>query len=79
MSDNQSAIRLILNPEYHQKTKHIDIQYHVIREHQANRNISVSYISTKDQIADIFTKALPPTSFLQLRQLLGVHRLQTLA
>lgn len=79
MSDNQSAIRLILNLEYDQKTKHIDIQYHVIREHQANGDISVSYVSTKDQIADIFTKALPSTRFLQLRKLLGVHRLQILA
>lgn len=45
-SDNQSAIRLIKNPEYHQKTKHIDIQYHVIREHQANGDITVSYVPT---------------------------------
>ena len=62
--DNQSTIRLILNPKYHQKSKDIDIQYHVIREHQANGDIPISYVSTTDQI---FTKALPPTRFLQLR------------
>lgn len=78
LSDNQSAIRLILNPEYHQKTKHIDIQYHVIREHQSNGDILVSYVPTKDQTSDIFTKALSPTRFFQLCEQLGVHRPLTL-
>jgi hypothetical protein len=73
-SDNQLVIRLVRNPEQHQHTKHIDVPDHVIREHQANRDIEITYISTQHQLADIFTKALPPSRFFVLRDLIGIHR-----
>jgi hypothetical protein len=73
-SDNQLAIRLVRNPKQHQKTKHIDVPFHVLRKHQANRNIDITYLSTHQQLADIFTKALPPTRFSVLREALGVHQ-----
>jgi len=73
-SDNQPAIRLVRNPEQHQKTKHIDVPFHVIREHQAERTIDITYISTHQQLADIFTKALPPVRFFALREALGIHQ-----
>lgn len=57
--DNQSAIRLIQNPEFHKRTKHIDIKYHFVREKLKNKDIEVHYIPSKQQIADILTKALP--------------------
>jgi hypothetical protein len=44
-SNNQSAI-LVRNPEQYQKTKHIDVPFHVIREHQVNRHIDITYLST---------------------------------
>lgn len=56
--DNQSAIRLIKNPVYHKRTKHIDIQYHFIREKYQDNQFSLEYVSTDEQIADILTKAL---------------------
>jgi hypothetical protein len=56
--DNQSAVRLVRNPEYHQLTKHIDIKYHHIRDLQEMGVIDVIHISTKDQLADLFTKGL---------------------
>jgi hypothetical protein len=46
-SDNQQAIRLVRNPEQHQHTKHIDVPYHVICEHQAARTIEITYIPTQ--------------------------------
>lgn len=65
--DNQSCIRLVRNPEYHQRTKHIDIQYHFVRERQASGDIDTKYISTERQLADICTKPLPKERFCLLR------------
>ena len=73
--DNQSAIRLIKNPEYHKRTKHIDIQYHFIREKYENGDIDISYISTDNQVADIMTKPLPSDRFERLRSCLPMASL----
>jgi hypothetical protein len=72
MCDNQSAIRLIRNPEFHQRTKHIDVRYHFIREHQEAKEIDVLYIPTEIQLADPFTKPLPNPRFSILRDALGI-------
>lgn len=74
--DNQSAIRLLKNPEYHKRTKHIDIQYHFIREKFKNGEIDISYISTAQQIADIMTKPLPRDKFERFRSSLPMASLQ---
>jgi hypothetical protein len=57
--DNQCSIRLVRNPEFHKRTKHIDVKYHYIRERVENREIEVTFVPTEAQLADIFTKALP--------------------
>lgn len=56
--DNQSAIRLIKNPVFHKRTKHIDVQYHFIREKFQEGQFNLEYVNTDEQIADILTKAL---------------------
>lgn len=56
--DNQSAIKLIKNPELHQRTKHIDNRFHFIREKYENGYFNVEYVPTDDQLADLFTKSL---------------------
>ena len=71
-TDNQSALRLIKNPEFHRRTKHIDVQYHVIREAFLADLLLPSFVSSHDQLADIFTKALPKESFQRLRHQLGM-------
>ena len=75
LGDNQSAIRLVKNPEYHKRTKHIDIQYHFVREKFENGDIDISYISTEQQLADIMTKALPHDRFECLRRSLHMATL----
>jgi hypothetical protein len=70
--DNQSAIELIKNPRFHQRTKHVDIRFHFIREHQEAKEIEVAYISTNNQLADPFTKPLPNPRFSNLRSLIGI-------
>ncbi len=70
--DNQSAIRLVHNPEFHKRTKHIDVQFHFIREKQVDGTIHVQYISTDMQLADVFTKPLHGPLFERLRRAIGV-------
>ena len=72
LCDNESAIRIAHNPVLHGKTKHIEIRYHFIRDHVANEDISLSYINTKDQLADIFTKPLDEKRFKELRGQINV-------
>jgi hypothetical protein len=55
---------LASNPVYHARTKHIELDYHFIREKVLNKDISIQFISTHDQPADIFTKGLSLVIFL---------------
>lgn len=71
--DNLSAIRLIKNPEYHKRTKHIDVMYHFIREKFNEGFFDLSYICTGDQVADILTKPLTRDKFLKFRMLMGLN------
>ena len=56
--DNLSSIQLARNPVYHARTKHIEVHYHFIQERVLAGEIDLVYVSTEDQVADIFTKAL---------------------
>jgi len=71
-ADNQGCIALANNPVSHSHTKHIDIHHHFIREYIKHWEIRLNYISTKDMLADVFTKALPYEAFKRFRNLLGV-------
>lgn len=72
--DNQSAIRLLKNPEFHKRTKHIDVRYHFAREKIQAGLFEVEYVPTKEQQADIFTKPLAREQFCHLRDLLNIKR-----
>ena len=57
--DNQAALKLVTDNNYHARTKHIDIRYHFIRQVVASAAINIVYCPTDDMTADILTKALP--------------------
>jgi hypothetical protein len=65
--DNLSALALASNPVFHARTKHIEVDYHFVREKVLNRDIIVKFISTHDQVADVFTKGLSSARFLFLK------------
>jgi hypothetical protein len=72
LCDNKSAIRMADNPVEHSRTKHIDIQHHFLRDHQQKGDIEVFYISTENQLVDIFTKPLDEKTFCRLCSELNV-------
>ena len=70
--DNQSAISMARNPQFHGRTKHIGIKYHYIREQVNNRRVELKYCRTEDMIADVLTKGLSRERFERLRQKCGM-------
>lgn len=72
LADNQSAIKLLRNPISSVRSKHIDIAHHFARERVMRKEVSFSYVSTSDQLADIFTKALPRMKFEECVAGMGV-------
>lgn len=70
--DNQSAIRLVKNNEFHKRTKHISVKFHFIREKYENKEITVKYVETDKQVADLMTKALSKSKFNTFRSYLGI-------
>ncbi|KAG5873098.1 hypothetical protein JTB14_035250 [Gonioctena quinquepunctata] len=67
--DNSSAIKLAKNPEFHKRSKHIEMRYHFVREKYQEGVIKIEHIDGQKQIADIMTKPLPRIRFEILRNL----------
>jgi histone deacetylase 1/2 len=65
--DNLGAKYLSANPVFHARTKHIEIDFHFIRERVAKKLMDIRFINTNDQVADGFTKALPRVRLKQFR------------
>jgi hypothetical protein len=72
MMDNQSAIMLSKNPVFHDRSKHIDVRYHYIRECVEEGRVQIESVVTQEQLADILTKPLGRDQFVQLRSRIGL-------
>ncbi|KAI3509252.1 hypothetical protein L1887_24388 [Cichorium endivia] len=71
--DNVSAVYLSTNPVQHQRTKHIEIDIHFVRDKVATGQIRVLHVPSTHQYADIFTKGLPTSLFTNFRSSLSVR------
>ena len=56
--DNQAALHIASNPVFHERTKHIEVDYHFIREKIASGCMTISFVNSSNQLANIFTKSL---------------------
>ena len=70
--DNQSCIKLTENPVFHDRSKHIEIRYHFIRDWVQRGAVKLDYVSTDEQVVDIFTKSLPRGKHIYFRDKMGV-------
>jgi histone deacetylase 1/2 len=74
--DNIGATYLSANPVFHARTKHIEIDFHFVRERVARKLLEIRFISSKDQLADIFTKPLPLPQFTSCRRNLNLSEVE---
>ena len=70
LSDSQSALYLVQNPTNHNRTKHIDIRYHFVREKYASGIVDLRYVQRDDNVADLFTKPSTKQNLLKFHSLL---------
>jgi hypothetical protein len=75
--DNSSTIKLSKNPVLHGRSKHIDIRFHFLRNLSCDGSIELVHCASKDQLADIMTKALKLDVFESIRERLGICSLTT--
>jgi hypothetical protein len=74
--DNLGATYLSVNPVFHARTKHIEVDYHFVREQVTRKQLNIRFISTKDQLADGFTEAMPVQQLLHFQHNLNLSRLR---
>ena len=71
--DNQGAIALTKDSQYHARTKHINMHFHFICEAIQNGVLTLTYCPTEDMVADVLTKPLPRIKLVKFRDVLGLR------
>jgi hypothetical protein len=70
--DSQSTIFLAKNPTYHSKTKHIDVQYHFMRDMVERNKVLLEKVDTLENITDSLTKSVSVVKFSWCREAMGI-------
>ncbi|XP_066392439.1 uncharacterized mitochondrial protein AtMg00810-like [Miscanthus floridulus] len=78
MVDNQPAIALAKNSVLHDRSKHIDIKFHFLRDYVDGGQIVIEFVETGIHLADILTKSLGRLRFMELRKMIGMDEVKTL-
>jgi hypothetical protein len=73
--DSKSALALTKNPIFHERSKHIRVRYHFIRDCLEEENFKACYINTKDQLVDLLIKHIRRIKFLELCSRIGMIQL----
>jgi hypothetical protein len=72
LCDNQSCIKMMENPGFHDKSKHIEIRYHCIRDMVQRGAVKLQYVGTDEQVANVLTKPLSHVQFEYFQDKLGI-------
>ena len=79
MVNNQSAISLAKNPVLHDRSKHIDVKFHFLRDCVDGGQIVIEFVETGRQLADVLTKPLGRLRLTELKEMIGMEGVQGLA
>ena len=74
--DNQAAVKIANNPVLHDRTKHVEVDRHFIRDHLEKKTIKLPHVASKDQLADMLTKAVCTDAFyssLDKLRMINIH------
>ena len=70
--DNKSTISLAKNPVFHERSKHIEVKYHFIRDCVETKKVELEFVRTDHQLADMLTKPLGRVRLAELRTSIGM-------
>ena len=77
LNDNNGCIALSKNPVHHERSKHIAMRHHFLREKVEDNTVKLDFVPSADNLADMLTKALPQPAFEQLKRQMGISKYQS--